>query len=166
MTQKPRKDAATRDKETTEYFRSEEFVELVRAAARSSIFNASIKKLKQPYATLRPAFTARRKDMPDIQAAFAKAKEEYTQLNHIRRNRGIGATIGRFMPPVMGQLSFCHTRKDVVVDLKKNRMHRRILQGAFPAFPIDGKDEQTRLALTEPKDPSQCPRLMRQISYM
>ena len=96
--------ASTRDKLAVEYFTSEEFLNLMRENVKRDLVNHG-----RTRASIHPKVAFKPQDMPYVQEAFAKVKEEFPELNHVR-----------------------FTADCIVADTKKNTFRRRFSHGCWP----------------------------------
>jgi hypothetical protein len=122
--------ARAKDAAVAAYFSSEEFLDEMRRAVKLAIVDRDYSRAYVDTAGIK----ARPQDMPYIEAAFAKLKEEYPQLNHVRVNKGVGAALG-FMIVSMGTGEIY--QGEIVLDTKKNSLHRRF-SGGFSKDPHPG----------------------------
>jgi hypothetical protein len=102
---------AARDKAAAEYFSSEAFLTLARAAVQEGIVQAGRK-----YAYIKGEFKPKKQDIPAIEQVCAKLKEEFPELNHMR----IGV---KWICPV------------IVADTKKNTLAHRAAFSVYRDIP-------------------------------
>ena len=88
-----------RDKQAAAYFASDAFLEAMKEAAQRHLVNFG-----DNHARLCPKINPKPQDLPLIQQAFLKVKEEYPELDHVHMQVNNGR---------------------LILDTKKNTLHRR-----------------------------------------
>ena len=116
--------ATTRDKKAAAYFSSTEFLDVMRQAVERALVNSGCNR-----ACIHAVIYPKPQDMPSIQKAFLKLKEEYPELDHVRLNGGFASRLG-------GASVIMGTGPDgcIVVDTKKDTFLRRVSDGRLHAW--------------------------------
>ena len=97
---------STRDKEAAEYFSSREFFNLMDSKAKGALVNKG-----STFGMFRPDIAPKPQDMPYIQQVFNDVKKEYPELDHV---------------------SLAWGEPSIILDTKKDTLHRRIRMALFP----------------------------------
>ena len=114
--------AAERDRKAAEYFNSNEFFKLMQDTAKGIV--SSRERDRVTSRAMLPDFLVKKQDMPLVEKAFERLQQEYPQLDHIRRNKGLAAAFGR----CMGMYAWS-VRDVLILDTKKNGALRRLRGG-------------------------------------
>lgn len=116
--------AAGRDKKAAAYFSSTGFLDVMRHAVEEALVNSGGDR-----ACIHSVIYPQPQDMPYIQKAFLKLKEEYPELDHVRLNSGFASRLG-------GASVIVGTGPDgcIVVDTKKDTFLRRVSDGRMHAW--------------------------------